>query len=456
MENYKLFSPTDYRYKVNQLLDYLTEESFLNYKIKVEIALLQTLSDFNLCPEDVVKEVENAAKNIRVEEIYEEEKKIKHDIRAIVNVLKKNVSDKAKPFIHFCATSYDIVEPARCLMLKEATEKVIIPDMIELENIFIKQARKEKDTIQIGRTHGQHAEPITFGFFLSVYVERWGERILKVTDAKENLKGKFSGPVGCYNGISLFVKNVEKFENVFLEKLSLKPSRISTQIVPPEPMVDFVHSIISSFSVLANLSDDMRNLQRTEIGEVGEPFEENQVGSSTMPQKRNPINFENVKSAWKTFMPRIITSYSDQISEHQRDLTNSLSQRYIPELLVMFDSSIRRIKSIMEKIVVDKNNLKKNFNMSKDKIIAEPMQILLSFYGHPDAHEKIRQLSMKSYQTGIPLTEIVFQDEEIKKYIEKFSPEQRKVIENPKNYTGIARQKVNKICNFWEKKLKRI
>jgi len=221
-------------------------------------------------------------------------------------------------------------------------------------------------------------------------------------------------------------------------------------------MVDFVHSIISFFSVLANLSDDMRNLQRTEIGEVGEPFEENQVGSSTMPQKRNPINFENVKSAWKTFMPRIITSYSDQISEHQRDLTNSLSQRYIPELLVMFDSSIRRIKSIMEKIVVDKNNLVKNFNMSKDKIIAEPMQILLSFYGHPDAHEKIRQLSMKSYQTGIPLTEIVFQDEEIKKYIEKFTPQQRKVIENPENYTGIASQKVNKICNFWEKKLKRI
>jgi len=346
MENFKLFSPTDYRYGVKELVDYLSEESFVKYKIKVEIALLETLYDFKICPKYVVNEVKNASKDIKIEEIYKEEKKIKHDLRALVNVIKKHISEKSKPFIHFAATSYDIVDTARSLMLKEATENVIIPDMIELEKIFIKLARKEKNTLQIGRTHGQHAEPITFGFFISLYVERWGERILKVKEAKDNLKGKFSGAVGCYNGLSLIVKDVEKFEKKLIEKLNLKSSKISTQILPPEPVVDFVHSIISSFSVLANFSDDMRHLQRTEIGEVGEPFEEKQVGSSTMPQKRNPINFENVKSAWKTFMPRIITSYMDQISEHQRDLTNSLSQRYIPELLVIFDSSVRRIKRI--------------------------------------------------------------------------------------------------------------
>ena len=456
MKNFKLFSPTDYRYGVNELIDYLTEESFIKYKIKVEISLLETLYDFKICPKYVVDEVKNASKKIKAEEIYREEKRIKHDIRALVNVLKKYVSEKSKPFIHLAATSYDIVDTARSLMLKEATEKVIIPDMIELEKIFIKLARKEKNTLQIGRTHGQHAEPITFGFFISLYVERWGERILKVKETKDNLKGKFSGAVGCYNGLRLIVKEVEKFEKKLTEKLNLTPSRISTQILLPEPMVDFTHSIISSFSVLANFSDDMRHLQRTEIGEVGEPFEKKQVGSSTMPQKRNPINFENVKSGWKTFMPRIITSYMDQISEHQRDLTNSLSQRYIPEILVIFDSSVRRIKKITENITVDRKNLKRNFDISRDKVIAEPLQILLSYYGHPEAHEKVRKLAMKSYQENIPLTEIIFQDEEIKKYLKKFTHHQIEIIKNPEKYTGIADKKVEKICNLWEKKMKEI
>lgn len=456
MENYNLFSPTDYRYSVKELSNYLTEESFIKYKIKVEIALLKTLAEFGICDKKVADEVEKAAEKIKVEEVYDEEKKIKHDVRALVNVLKKHVSKKSKPFIHFAATSYDIVDTARCLMVKEAAENVIIPDMVDFEKVLINLAKREKDTIQIGRTHGQHAEPITFGFFMSVYVERWGNRILKVKEAKDKLTGKFSGAVGCYNGISQIIKNPEKFEKALLEKLSLLPAPISTQIVPPEPMIDFLHSIISSFSVLANFSDDMRHLQRTEIGEVGEPFGEKQVGSSTMPQKRNPINFENVKSAWKTFMPRMITSYMDQISEHQRDLTNSLSQRYIPELLVIFDSSVRRIKRITEKIKVDKKNLKKNFNMSKDKVIAEPLQILLSYYGYSEGHEKIRQLSMKSYREGIPLSELVFQDKEIKKYIQKFTPQQKELIKNPEKYTGIAPKKVISICNFWNKKIKRI
>ena len=124
-----------------------------------------------------------------------------------------------------------------------------------------------------------------------------------------------------------------------MKSLNLKPAKITTQIIPPETLTDFLHSIVSSFSVLANYARDMRNLQRSEIGEVGEPYEEEQVGSSTMPQKRNPINFENVESAWKKFMPQMVTVYLDQVSEHQRDLTNSLTQRYIPGLLVMFDSS---------------------------------------------------------------------------------------------------------------------
>jgi adenylosuccinate lyase len=212
-----------------------------------------------------------------------------------------------------------------------------------------------------------------------------------------------------------------------------------------------LHLIVSSFGIIANFSDDMRHLQRTEIAEVGEPFGKEQVGSSTMPQKRNPINFENVKSAWKEFMPRMITVYMDQISEHQRDLSNSLSQRYIPELLVMFDSSLRRTIKISSKIVVDKKNMQNNFNLYADKVIAEPLQILLSFYGYESAHEKIRQLAMESYKTNTKLIELVFKDQDIKEYLNKFTKKQLDIILNPNKYTGLALEKTEKICNYWEK-----
>ncbi|GAG39020.1 unnamed protein product, partial [marine sediment metagenome] len=250
------------------------------------------------------------------------------------------------------------------LRYKNATCNVILPDMIALEKTWIEAARREAGTTQIGRTHGQHAEPITFGFALAGYVNRWGSRILKIRESTEMLVGKFSGAVGAYNASSLLIKNPEGFEADLLKELGLTAARMSTQVVPPEPTTDFVESIISSFGVLANYADDMRHLQRTEIGEVGEPFESQQVGSSTMPQKRNPINFENIKSTWKKFMPQMTTVFMDQISEHQRDLTNSLSQRYIPELLVMFDSSVRRANRISKKLRVDPANMKRNFEMS--------------------------------------------------------------------------------------------
>jgi adenylosuccinate lyase len=342
------------------------------------------------------------------------------------------------------------------LRFKDVAAKVIIPDMISLEKTWIEMARREKDAIQIGRTHGQHAEPITFGFTMAGYVDRWGGRILKVKEATESLIGKFSGAVGAYNASALLIKNPEKFELDLLKELGLVPARVSTQIIPPEPTVDFVDAIISSFGVLANFADDMRHLQRTEIGEIGEPFEKEQVGSSTMPQKRNPINFENIISAWKKFMPQIVSVHMDQVSEHQRDLTNSLSQRYIPELLVMFDSSVRRANKISKRLRVDEANMKKNFEMSADKIVAEPLQILLSFYGYPNAHEKVRQLTMKSYESKEPLTGLIFKDKELKVYLEKFTKEQRDVITDPKKYVGIATEKTKKVCDFWEKAINKL
>ena len=325
--------------------------------------------------------------------------------------------------------------------------------MIELEKTLITLAKREKNTIQVGRTHGQHAIPITFGFAIAEYVSRLGKSIIKVKDTSGDLRGKFSGAVGSYNASSLFFTDAEEFEKEILNEFGLKPATHSTQITEPEYILDFVHSVVSAFGVLANLADDMRNLQRSEIGEVGELFEAGQVGSSTMPHKRNPWNFESMKSMWKQFMPRINTMYMDQISEHQRDLTNSASSRFIPEILTAFYFTVKRMDNFMKKLVVDKNNLQKNFDQNKEMILAEPIYIILAAHNHPDAHEYVRNLTLQSQKTGKPLRELLFKDPEVKPILDKLTEKQKEILDNPEKYTGIASEKTENVCDFWEKEL---
>ncbi|MEA2075487.1 MAG: lyase family protein [Euryarchaeota archaeon] len=452
--DFSAFSPTDYRYAVAELRDYLSDEAYVRYKAKIEAAVVQVFEKRSMLKQDLCDEIVEAASNVTAAEVYEEEQKTRHDIRALVNVIRSKVSDEAKPFVHLGATSYDVVDTANALRYKDAVLNVIIPDMLALERTWIELARREKTTVQIGRTHGQYAEPITFGFAIAQYVNRWGSQILKTKEASKNLVGKFSGAVGAYNATSLVVDDPEEFEREVLAVLNIKPAAISTQIVPPEPMSDFGHSIISSFSVLANFCDDMRHLQRSEIGEVMERVVADQVGSSTMPHKRNPIGFENVKSLWKKFMPHVVTMHLDQISEHQRDLTNSASQRYTQELLVTFDYCVRRLKSISERLEVDRARMQENFMRAKDNVIAEPLYILLSYYGHPDAHEYVRRKSFQAYKENKSLKELIASDEEILLYLEKFTSKQRERVFDVEKYTGIAAEKAERVASYWEGVLK--
>lgn len=455
MNNFNSFSPTEFRYRVEDLEDYLSEEAFIKYKAKVEATLVRILAQYGLCPQEIVDNVEKAVEKISASEVYYKEKELKHDIRSLVEVMKNNVSEKAKPFIHLTATSYDIINITNAIRYKEAFYNVIIPDMINLERIFIKLARKEKKILQIGRTHGQHAEPITFGFFIAQYVDRWGNRIQKIKKSLELLSGKFSGSVGSYNALSLFLDNPERFEKDILTYFRLKPANISSQNISPEPLLDLLHSVISSWGVLANYANDMRHLHRTEISEISENFDSRYIGSSTMPHKQNPLNFENIISAWKKFMPNIITFYMSQISEHQGDLTNSLSLRYIPEMMVMFDSTIRRAIRISKNLKVNKSNLEKNFLLNAHKIIAEPLQILLSQCGFSKAFELVQNLILNSDYKKESLKDFI-NENNLKQYLNKLDDKVLKILYNPKNYIGFAIEKTDKVCDLWEKRIDKI
>lgn len=456
---YDCVSPLDFRYygqdaKLLDLLSpYVSERGRLRAELQVEVALVRVLARRGICPPSVADEVAAAAEQVTPEEVAAEEDRIQHNTRAMVNCLRARVSEAARPFVHMTLTSFDVVDTARAWLFREATRKVIVPQLLELEKVLIDLALREKDTLQIGRTHGQHAVPITFGFAIAQYVNRLGERIETVRRAAEALPGKISGAVGAYNATSLFFDDPTAFEAEVLAELGLKPALASTQIAPPEPMADFVHALITTMGVFANLADDMRHLQRSEIAEVGERFEAQQVGSSTMPHKRNPWNFENVKSFWKAFAPRILTQYMDQISEHQRDLTNSASGRFLPEIIVAVVSTARRLARVMGKLVTDPERMRANLAMTQGLIAAEPAYILLAALGHPDAHERLRTLTLEAQATGRPLGELLFAADDLKPYLDRLTEEQREVLLCPEKYTGRAAQRTEAICAYWAERL---
>ncbi len=452
-------SPLDHRYRAgnpalwDELSAYLSEDAYVRYQLAVEAALVEVLARRGICPAEVAGEVRKACREVIPEEVQKEEEKTNHNIRALVNCIQAGVSEAARPFVHFTATSFDITDTASALRYKDITEKVILPKLLDLEKIFIDLARRERNTLQIGRTHGQHAVPITFGFAMAEYVDRLGGRIEKIGKAAADLRGKMAGAVGAYNASSLFFADPGDFEREVLAELGLKPSPYSTQIVEPEFLTDYIHALVSCFGVLANLADDMRNLQRSEIAEVGEFFGATQVGSSTMPHKRNPWNFEHVKSMWKEFMPRMVTVYMDQISEHQRDLTNSASARFVPEIVAGLVLTVDRLIKVAARLAVDKEAMEANFDGSREMIVAEPLYILLAYYGHPDAHEIVRALTLEAQKTGRPLRRLVAEREDLKPYLARMTPDQKRVLQEPELYRGRAAEKAEELCREWEERL---
>lgn len=450
MDRFDSLSPLDFRYHFDELVPYLSENAFTRYKLRAELVLVQVLHARGLCPSAVVAEVMAAIEDVTTEEVYAEEARIKHDIRALVNCIRKRVSDRAKPFVHMTATSYDIVDTANAARYADAWFQVIGPALVKLEKSLIALALREAETVQIGRTHGQHAVPITFGYAVAGYVARLGASIERLNGLARALPGKFSGAVGAYNASSLFFDDPEAFEAEVLAAMGLEPAEHATQIVPPEAMARFVSETTMACGIMADLADDLRHLQRTEIGEVGEAFEGAQVGSSTMPQKRNPINFENAKSMWKIVASRVILPFLDQLSEHQRDLTNSASGRGYGEVFAYAFGIAERLERTVGKLRVDERNLRRNLLSQLGLAAAEPLYIMLAAFGHPDAHQKVLDLTRKAERQGLTLDEVASDDVETRPYLRKMSAQQREIITNPSCYTGIAARKARAIAERWK------
>ncbi len=462
---FKNLSPLDHRYYLSNrtlfenLSNYLSEEAVVQYCIKVESALLETHIQMQMPgSEEIIEQIRGLGKTITTELVYEEEEKTHHNIRALVNVMKLHVPDTVSHFVHLGATSVDILDTAAALRMRDATRKVVIPALIGLMESLLALTEREADTPQVGRTHGQHAVPVTLGFSFAEYIARLGKSIIKLEELSGDLRGKLAGAVGAYNATSLLVKDPIALEREFLLLLDLKPSEYSTQMVEPEYLLRLLLEMNIAFGVIANLADDLRHLQRTEIDELRELFTDTQVGSSTMPQKRNPWNSEHVKSLWKAFFPRVMTFYMDQISEHQRDMSNSASSRFVADYISGFTAAIARMTKIVTTIRVDRKRLLANITLKGDLVLAEAAYVLLSVSGDTDAHEKIRKITIECEKNSIRLVDALQEDPKLWNYISSrleatTGEDAQEFFSNPQKYCGKAVEKTRDLVKKYRNEM---
>lgn len=432
---------------------YLLSEQHLysHHCVRVEISLLKALAKRGLLEPALVEKTESELLGkLSADEILAEEQRVRHDLKAVVNVMARHSSPEVAPFIHLGATSYDILSNAHLLRLREGVETIALPRLREVLAQLVRLASEHALTSCIGRTHGQYAEPTTFGYVMATFAERVGLGLVELEKSVKLLRGKFSGAVGAYVAMGLLFDDPDEIEREILEDLGLSPNFTSTQITHPEPALAVLHHLTSIFGVLANLADDLRHLQRSELAEVAEEFDAaNQVGSSAMPHKRNPITWENVKSLWKTFLPNIFTYYMDQISEHQRDLTNSASARFQPRLLLGLAVAAERTAKGLSKLFVDAEFMAERLN-GLPQVVSGPAQVLLSSVGYRDAHEKVRQLTLQEGN----LYQLLEADAEVAPYWAKLQPRQREALKSPGGLAGPAAQKTLVAIAPWQEYLK--
>jgi adenylosuccinate lyase len=472
---FRNISPLDHRYSLSEkeifdaLVPWLSEEGSVAACVKAELALIKA----HLAMREKAGAAPVSAEldiNVTPEEVYAEEEKTRHNIRALVNVLKKKLKPEIAPLVHLGATSVDILDTSLAFRMKGCCREVVLPALCRLEKLLCDFAEAEAETAQVGRTHGQHAVPITLGFAMAEYVSRLGKSILEIRRLAAGLKGKLAGAVGAYNATCMITDDPEKLEQLYLAELGLEPSEHSTQLVEPEYLLRLLLEFNTAFGIIANLADDLRNLQRTEIAELREGFSADQVGSSTMPQKRNPWNSEHVKSLWKTFMPRVLSFYMDQISEHQRDLSNSASQRFIADYVTGFCLAVSRMSHVIKGLAADKEKGLANLRGHgiPGAVLAEPAYILLAEAGVSDAHEVIRKITLEAETRKISFCEALAEKKETLRLIgtklvslglaeKTASPEDAEDAEDaenaardffgrPENYRGLSAKKAKELA----------
>ena len=409
--------------------------------LDVEAALALAHAEVGNIPKKDAEKIATMAslKHVKLSRVKEIEREIKHDVAALVRALAEACGPSGA-YVHLGATSYDIVDTAIALQLKDALE-LIEKRLDEFEKVLLEKALQHKNTLMMGRTHGQHALPITLGFKFAVWMREISRHIQRIRQCKERvLVGKMSGAVGTQAGLGA---NAMRIQELVMQRLGIKAADISTQIVQRDRHAELVCLLALIASSLENFATEIRELQRPEIGELFEPFEvEKQVGSSTMPHKRNPETCERICGLARIVRSLVVPALENVVTWHERDLTQSSAERFIiPEAFILVDYMLFLMINIVANLRVDEKRMLKNIELAQGRAMSEAVMMALTRKGmdRQEAHELLRKLTIKSEAEKRHFKEVLLEDKIVRS---KLSEKEVAEALKPKNYLGTAKKQV--------------
>ena len=404
------------RYSREEMAKIWDLNSKFNYYLQVELAVCDAYAELGTIPKEAAEEIRKKA-TFSVERIDEIEREVRHDVIAFLTCVNESLGDLGR-YVHVGMTSSDVIDTAFALQIQDSG-RIILEDLNRIISTLKGLAQKHKDTICIGRSHGIHAEIMTFGVKMCSWIDIMERQKANFEHALEQIRvGQISGPVGTYSNIS------PQVEEITCRHLELKPAKISTQIIARDYHAYFMQSLALIASVLEQFATEIRHLQRTEVLELEEGFGKGQKGSSAMPHKKNPVLSENLCGLARVVRANSIVALENIPLWHERDISHSSAERIIfPDSLTLVDFMLNRFNGLMENIVVHKDNMLKNTNKFGGIVFSQKVLLTLVSKGlsREDAYVIVQRNALDAFQNHGDFKANLLKDADVRKLL---SPEE--------------------------------
>ncbi|MDP7077968.1 MAG: adenylosuccinate lyase [Desulfobacterales bacterium] len=401
------------RYTRKAMGDIWTDENRYMTWLKVELLACEAMAEMGKVPKEALQNIKRASFSIkRIEEI---EAETKHDVIAFLTAVAERVGPDAR-YIHMGLTSSDVLDTSMAFLMKQAGS-LILKDCERLLGIIRKRAFEHKDTVMVGRSHGIHAEPITFGLKLAVWYDEMRRNQGRFERAVETISfGKLSGAVGT------FANTPPEVEAYVCRKLNLKPAPASTQIIQRDRYGEYFTALAIMGSSIEKMAIEIRHLQRTEVLEAEEFFSKGQKGSSAMPHKRNPIGSENLSGLARIIRSNAMAALENIPLWHERDISHSSVERIIaPDSTILMDYMLNRISSIIKNLVVYPKTMEKNLGLLKGLVFSQQVLLALAAAGisREDAYETVQTHAMRVWKEKQDFKTLIINDEKILEHVSR-------------------------------------
>lgn len=385
------------RYSREEIKKIWDLEQKFSYYLKVEIAVCEAYCKLGIIPQASLDEIKKKA-SFSLERIAEVEREVKHDVIAFLTSVNESVGADNAKYIHLGLTSSDVIDTAFALQIADSS-KIVLKDLEELISVIKEKAFQYKDTVCIGRSHGVHAEVMTFGFKLLNWLDAL-ERAKKSFEyaLNEIMVGQISGPVGTYSNVP------PEVEEITCQELNLKPAKISTQIISRDRHAKFMAELALIASLIEQYATEIRHLQKTEVREVEEGFATGQKGSSAMPHKKNPVLCENLCGLSRVIRSNMIAAFEDINLWHERDISHSSTERIIfPDSLILADFMLHRFTGVMQNLVIHEDNMLKDTKLYGGVIFSQKIMLKLveeKGYTREEAYRLVQKHALSALNGG--------------------------------------------------------